>query len=92
MGPDDGQPKALLREQGKAWVERAANARFLKDGSFLWPNERRAGTPVPIPRRRTLVGPLTSGPWEVRPLHGVDAPRLGLLLLRHRAQPHRRDV
>ena len=48
-------------DQGKAWVERAANARWLKDGSFLWPSERTGWQHLYRYRADgTLVGPVTS--------------------------------
>jgi len=40
VSPADGQAKTLIREQGKTWVDRAENVKWLKDGSFLWPSER----------------------------------------------------
>jgi dipeptidyl-peptidase-4 len=73
VSPADGQARTLIREQGKAWVDRAENVRFLKDGSFLWPSERTGWQHLYHYRADgTLVGALTSGPWEVRTLHGVD--------------------
>jgi dipeptidyl-peptidase 4 len=73
VAPADGKPKTVLREQGKAWVERAENVKWLKDGSFLWPSERTGWQHLyRYKADGTLVGALTSGPWEVRTVHGVD--------------------
>ena len=82
----------------------AASARRRRPGSSRTAARRwLEGRLVPVAQRAhgwkhlyhyradgTLIRPVTSGEWEVRTLHGVDeAARLGLLL-RHRAQPHRR--
>jgi dipeptidyl-peptidase-4 len=73
VGPADGKPRTVLREQGKAWVERAEGVQWLKDGSFLWPSERTGWQHLyHYKADGTLVGALTSGPWEVRTVHGVD--------------------
>jgi dipeptidyl-peptidase-4 len=73
VSPADGQTRTLIREQGKTWVDRAENVKWLKDGSFLWPSERTGWQHVYHYRPDgTLVGALTSGPWEARTLHGVD--------------------
>ena len=73
VSPADGRTKTLVREQGKAWVDRAENVKWLKDGSFLWPSERTGWQHLYHYRADgSLVGALTSGPWEVRTLHGVD--------------------
>ena len=73
VAPGDGQARTLLHEQGKAWVERAEGVQWLKDGSFLWPSERTGWQHLyRYNPDGTLVGALTSGPWEVRTVHGVD--------------------
>lgn len=73
VDPADGRSRTLLREQGEAWVDRAENVQWLKDGSFLWPSERTGWQHVYRYRADGgLVGALTSGPWEVRTVHGVD--------------------
>ena len=73
VAPTDGGTRTLIREQGKAWVERAENVKWLKDGSFLWPSERSGFQHLYHYRADgSLVGAVTSGPWEVRTVHGVD--------------------
>lgn len=73
VSPADGKATTLVREQGKAWVDRAEGVQWLKDGSFLWPSERTGWQHLyRYKPDGTLVGALTSGPWEVRTVHGVD--------------------
>jgi len=73
VSPADGTTSTLLREQGKAWVDRVEGVQWLKDGSFLWPSERSGWQHLyRYKPDGTLVGALTSGPWEVRTVHGVD--------------------
>jgi len=76
VDPGAGTTRSLLREQGKAWVERAEGVFYLKDGSFLWPSERSGWRHLYHYRPDgSLMGALTTGPWEVRTLHGVDEAR-----------------
>jgi dipeptidyl-peptidase-4 len=73
ISPADGKPTTLVREQGKAWVDRVEGVQLLKDGSFLWPSERTGWQHLyRYKGDGTLVGAVTSGPWEVRTVHGVD--------------------
>jgi dipeptidyl-peptidase-4 len=73
VGPADGKPKTVVREQGKAWVDRAEDVQWLKDGSLLWPSERTGWRHLyRYKLDGTLLGGVTSGPWEVRAVHGVD--------------------
>jgi dipeptidyl-peptidase-4 len=73
VSPTDGKARTLVREQGKAWVERAEGVQWLKDGSFVWPSERTGWQHLyRYKADGTLVGALTSGPWEVRTVQGVD--------------------
>jgi dipeptidyl-peptidase-4 len=68
-----GAPKTLLRETTKAWVERGDDPKWLKDGSFLWLSERSGFRHLyQYDADGTLKKQITSGPWEVRALHGVD--------------------
>ncbi len=72
-GAHRGKPSTLVREQGKAWVDRAEDVQWLKDGSLLWPSERTGWQHLyRYKRDGTLLGAVTSGPWEVRAVHGVD--------------------
>jgi dipeptidyl-peptidase 4 len=73
VSPADGKATTLVREQGKAWVDRAEGVQWLKDGSFLWPSERTGWQHLyRYKPDGTLVGALTSGPWEVRTVHGAE--------------------
>jgi dipeptidyl-peptidase-4 len=75
VGPADGKPRTVLREQGKAWVDRAEDVQWLKDGSFLWPSERTGWRHLyHYKPDGTLLRAVTAGSWEVRAVHGVDEP------------------
>ncbi|MFL6253620.1 MAG: DPP IV N-terminal domain-containing protein [Pyrinomonadaceae bacterium] len=72
--PATGKSKRLFRETTKAWVEAFDdNPRWLKDGSFIWRSERTGWSHLyGYASDGTLVKQITSGPWEVRGLDGVD--------------------
>lgn len=71
---DGPAPKRLIRETSKAWVEPQGNPLWLKDGSFLWLSERSGFKHLyHYAADGTLKKQVTSGPWEVRSLHGIDA-------------------
>jgi dipeptidyl-peptidase-4 len=73
IDPSSGAPTTLLRETTRAWVSRGPDPKWLGDGTFLWPSERSGYKHLYRYRRDgTLVGAVTSGPWEARTLHGVD--------------------
>ncbi len=66
-------PKTLLRETTKAWVSPNGSAKWLKDGSFLWPSERTGWEHLyHYTADGTPLGAVTSGNWDIRTLHGVD--------------------
>jgi dipeptidyl-peptidase-4 len=69
-----GATRTLFRETTKAWVERKdSTPLWLKDGTFLWLSERSGWDHLyHYKADGTLVRQVTSGPWEVRTLHGVD--------------------
>src|SRR5216684_3940677 len=68
-----GAPKTLIRETTKAWVDINGNPVWLKDGSFLWLSERSGFKHLyHYAAEGKLIRQLTSGPWEVRTLHGID--------------------
>lgn len=68
-----GAPKTLFRETTKAWVNITGNPVWLKDGSFLWLSERSGFKHLyHYAADGKLIRQLTSGPWEVRTLHGID--------------------
>jgi len=66
-------PKTILRETTKAWVQPSGSPVWLKDGSFLWLSERSGYKHL---YRYNADGvqqqQITNGPWEVRTLHGID--------------------
>lgn len=69
-----GAPKTLFRDSTKAWIEPTGNPVWLKDGSFLWLSERSGFKHLyQYAADGKLIRQITSGPWEVRTLHGVDA-------------------
>jgi dipeptidyl-peptidase-4 len=68
-----GQPRTILRETTKAWVNENGNPAWLKDGSFLWFSERSGFKHLyHYKTDGTLVRPVTTGRWDVRALYGVD--------------------
>ncbi len=68
-----GKPITLLRETSPAWVDIAGQPIWLKDGSFLWLSERTGWRHVyHYSGRARLLRALTSGPWKVEIVHGVD--------------------
>ena len=70
---DQGGSESLLREEGRGWQERLPLPHYLPDGSFLWESERTGHHHLyHYTREAKLIGPLTSGDWDVRKLHGVD--------------------
>ncbi len=67
-------PKTLFRETTKAWVDITGNPVWLKDGSFLWLSERSGFKHLyQYAADGKQIRQITSGPWEVRTLHGADA-------------------
>jgi dipeptidyl-peptidase-4 len=64
--------KTVLREQRETWVEVTDEAKWLKDGSFLWLSERTGWRHLYHYRADgTLIRAVTGGKWEVRTLLGV---------------------
>jgi dipeptidyl-peptidase-4 len=69
----DGTNSTLLRETTKAWVELLGKPVWLADGSFVWQSERSGWRHLyHYKADGTLIGPVTSGNWEVRDVHGTD--------------------
>jgi dipeptidyl-peptidase-4 len=67
-------PQTLFRESTKAWIETGGNPVWLKDGSFLWLTERSGFKHIyHYDAGGKLLRQVTSGSWEARTLHGVDA-------------------
>ncbi len=74
-----GQPRKILRETTKAWVNENGNPVWLQDGSFLWFSERSGFKHLyQFKTDGTMVRQVTTGRWDVRSLYGVDE-RNGLL-------------
>jgi dipeptidyl-peptidase-4 len=72
---DGGAAKRLLRDTTRAWVDEPGELTFLKDGSFLMASERSGYRHLyHFGKDGKLLGPVTSGPWEVVALHRVDEP------------------
>lgn len=68
-----GAPRTLFRETTKAWVDVTGSPTWLKDGTFLWLSERSGFKHLyRYAADGKLIKQVTSGPWEVRTLHGVD--------------------
>ena len=66
--------RALLRESSKAWQERLPLPWFLPDGGFLWESSRTGRQHLyRYDKEGSLVGAVTTGAWDVRKVHGVDA-------------------
>jgi dipeptidyl-peptidase 4 len=68
-------PRTIVRETSATWIEPPGGDQpiWLRDGSFLWLSERTGWKHLYHYRAEgTLIGQITSGPWEVRALHGAD--------------------
>ncbi len=70
---EGGDATRLLRDTTRAWVDDPGEAIFLKDGSFLLTSERTGWRHLyHFAPDGKLLGPVTSGAWEVTALHRVD--------------------
>lgn len=66
--------KRLIHENGRAWQERLPLPHFLPDGGFLWESGRTGRHHVyRYGKDGNLVGAVTTGDWDVKRVHGVDA-------------------
>jgi dipeptidyl-peptidase-4 len=73
VNADSGQPRKVLRETTKAWVNENGNPVWLKDGSFLWISERSGFRHVYHYRADgTQIRQVTDGRWDVRTLYGIS--------------------
>lgn len=71
--PASGRSRTAFRETSKAWVSVLGNPRWLADGGFLWLSERTGWRHVYLyDQNHRTVSTITSGPWDVRELHGID--------------------
>jgi len=70
----DAKPKVLFRETTKAWVDDTGPPHFLPDGSFLFASDRSGWRHLyHYAADGKLLGPVTSGEWEVREVLRFDA-------------------
>jgi dipeptidyl-peptidase-4 len=70
----DAKPKVLFRETTKAWVEDTGPPHFLPDGSFLFASDRSGWRHLyRYAADGKLLGPVTTGEWEVNDVLRVDA-------------------
>ena len=68
-----GKSRTLFRETTEAWVNVNGSPTWLDDGGFLWLSERSGWKHIyHYTADGSLIRPVTSGPWEVRTLHGVN--------------------
>ncbi len=69
----NAKPDVLFRETTKAWVDDLGPPRFLPDGSFLILSDRSGWKHLyHYARDGKLLGPVTSGEWEVKDVLRVD--------------------
>ena len=68
-----GRSRRVLRETTRAWVNVNGSPTWLRDGSFLWLSERSGFKHLYQYRvDGTQVRQVTTGPWDVVTLYGVD--------------------
>jgi dipeptidyl aminopeptidase/acylaminoacyl peptidase len=72
--PDpNGAPVKLFRDQTKAWIDDQGEAKFLADGSFLFPSERSGYKHLyHYSARGELLKPVTTGEWDAKSIVRVD--------------------
>ncbi len=69
----DAKPKVLFRDTTKAWVDDTGPPHWLPDGSFLYASDRSGWRHLyHYAVDGKLLGPVTSGEWEVRDVLRVD--------------------
>jgi dipeptidyl-peptidase-4 len=63
----------LFRETSLTWVDNPGSPHWLADGSFLLASERTGWKHIyHYKADGKLIGPVTTGKWEARTLHGID--------------------
>jgi dipeptidyl-peptidase 4 len=68
-----GEPRTVLRETTKAWVNNLGSPVWLKDGTFLWLSERSGFKHLyHYKTDGTQVRQVTTGRWDIRTFYGVD--------------------
>ena len=66
--------RRLIQENGRAWQERLPLPYFLSDGGFLWESGRTGHHHVyRYGKDGVLKGAVTTGDWDVKKVHGLDA-------------------
>ena len=69
----DAKPKVLFRDTTKAWVEDTGPPHWLPDGTFLYASDRSGWRHLyHFAADGKLLGPVTSGEWEVKDVLRVD--------------------
>jgi|694.fasta_scaffold04484_8 dipeptidyl-peptidase-4 len=74
VDPDTGESATLLSETSPTWVNLSDDLRFLGKGPLLWTSERDGFRHLYTTGHRTLEQ-LTSGPWGIDKIVGVDEAR-----------------
>ncbi len=75
---ENGGSKLLLKEKDRTWqdAEHHGTPIFLKDGGFLWESDRTGHRHIyQYDANGSLRNVITSGPWDVRKMLGVDEAR-----------------
>ena len=76
FAPGTLERRLLLEEHSSTWVELHDDFKPLGDGRFLWSSERSGFRHLELHAADgALIRPLTSGPWPVDELEGVDEKR-----------------
>jgi len=71
--PPSWEATTLLEERSDTWVSLHDDLRPLKDGRFLWSSERSGWRHLELRAKDgSPVRALTSGPWSVDEIEGVD--------------------
>ena len=78
---DEGKTLKLLRDETGAWVDNPLDLKFLSNGSFLFFSERTGWRHLyRVSLDGKMITPVTSGEWEVRKLHAVDAAETSVIV------------
>lgn len=72
--PRRGASKRLLRETSPAWVSQLGDPTWIGPDRFLWLSERSGHRHLyDISDGGQTARPITSGAWDMRGFHGIDA-------------------
>jgi len=87
------EPRIILHEHREPWFNLHDDLRFLPDGSFLWSTEESGFRHLQLrsPDGR-LLRTLTSGPWVVHAVVGVDEQRRRVYFAANRESPVERHI